>query len=71
MCSRISVCLFLLFTLTSLACSNETESNTSNEISEENAFKEYDNALGKAKEVENLIQDAATQQAKEIDRQGG
>jgi len=70
MCSRLSVCVSLLFMLTVFSCSNETESVSTNEISENNVFKEYDNAVNKAKELEHVIQDAAKQRTKEVDRQG-
>ena len=71
MCSRFSVCIFWLLILTVFSCSNETESVPTNEISEDNVFKEYDNAVNKAKELEHVIQDAAKQRTKEVDRQGG
>ena len=63
--------LFLLLMFSAFACSNETESSANHEISEDNVFKEYDNAIDKAKELEKLMQDTAKQHAKEIDRQGG
>ena len=68
--SLLFVILFLIFIT---ACSNEKAivvEKTSQKLSEENVFKEYESAVDKASGVEQTILDAADARKREMEGQG-
>ncbi|QMU61252.1 MAG: hypothetical protein GKR92_05905 [Gammaproteobacteria bacterium] len=67
-----SLLVILLFIL-STACSNEKAvvvEKSSQKLSEDNVFKEYESALDKAKGVEQTILDSADARKREMKEQG-
>jgi hypothetical protein len=73
---KMKICSFVLIAISlvfMMACSDEQAvvvEKSSQKLSDDNVFKEYENVLDKAKGVEQTIQDAANVHRQEIELQG-
>ena len=73
MSMKFQTSIFIIFSLLVVACGDQSyveKKPQAGKLSEDNAFKDYESAIDKAKGVEQTIMDAAEQRQEEMEERG-